>query len=62
MGIEPIAYYDVSCFGFVYVIIVVLICCEGIHPRVNFILKVKVKLSLCLTKHHAMKTYGRVEV
>jgi hypothetical protein len=23
---------------------------------------VKAKLSLCLTKHHAMKTYGRVEV
>jgi len=23
---------------------------------------VKVKLSLCLTKHHAMKTYGGVEV
>jgi hypothetical protein len=26
------------------------------------VLKVKVKLSLCLTEHHAMKTYGRVEV
>jgi len=25
-------------------------------------LKVKVKLSLCLTKHHAMKTYREVEV
>jgi hypothetical protein len=24
--------------------------------------KVKVKLSLCLTKHHAMKAYGGVEV
>jgi uncharacterized protein (DUF362 family) len=24
--------------------------------------KVKVKLSLCLTKHHAMKTYWRMEV
>jgi hypothetical protein len=24
--------------------------------------KVKVKLSLCLTKHHAMKPYWRVEV
>jgi hypothetical protein len=24
--------------------------------------KVKVKLSLCLTKHHSMKTYGGVEV
>jgi len=24
--------------------------------------EVKVKLSLCLTKHHAMKTCGRVEV
>jgi len=24
--------------------------------------KVKVKLSLCLTKHHAMKTYGEVDV
>jgi len=23
---------------------------------------VKVKLSLCLTKHHALKTYWRVEV
>jgi len=23
---------------------------------------VKVKLSLCLTKHHAMKAYGKVEV
>jgi hypothetical protein len=26
------------------------------------VLKVKVKLSLCLNKHHAMKTYWRVEV
>jgi len=25
-------------------------------------MKVKVKLSLCLTKHHAMKTYWGVEV
>jgi hypothetical protein len=25
-------------------------------------LKVKVKLPLCLTNHHAMKTYGEVEV
>jgi hypothetical protein len=24
--------------------------------------KVKIKLSLCLTKYHAMKTYWRVEV
>jgi hypothetical protein len=24
--------------------------------------KLKIKLSLCLTKHHAMETYGRVEV
>jgi hypothetical protein len=24
--------------------------------------KVKVKLSLCLIKHHAMKTYGGVEL
>jgi hypothetical protein len=24
--------------------------------------KVKVKLSLCLIKHHTIKTYGRVEV
>jgi hypothetical protein len=26
-----------------------------------FYIKVKVTLSLCLTKHHAMKTYGEVE-
>jgi hypothetical protein len=25
-------------------------------------LNIKVKLSLCLTKHYAMKTYGGVEV
>jgi hypothetical protein len=25
-------------------------------------LKLKVKLSLCLTKHHAMKTFGGVKV
>jgi hypothetical protein len=28
----------------------------------NFILKVKVKLSLCLSQHHAMKTYWGVEL
>jgi hypothetical protein len=27
-----------------------------------FLRNVKVKLSLCLTKHYAMKTYGEVEV
>jgi len=26
------------------------------------LIKVKIKLSLCLTKHHAMKTYWGVEV
>jgi len=32
------------------------------HPVYNFRLYFpKVKLSLCLTKHHAMKTYGGVE-
>jgi hypothetical protein len=28
----------------------------------NHVSKVKVKLSLCLTKHHSMKAYGGVEV
>jgi len=28
----------------------------------NYMVKVKVKLSLCLTKHHTMKTYWGVEV
>jgi hypothetical protein len=28
----------------------------------NFRIKVKVKLSLCLTKHHDVKTYWGVEV
>jgi hypothetical protein len=28
----------------------------------SYIHKVKVKLSLCLTKHHAMKVYWGVEV
>jgi hypothetical protein len=32
-----------------------------LHIR-TYRLKVKVKLSLCLTKHHAMKTYWGVEV
>jgi hypothetical protein len=33
-------------------------------PRRIFVPKgeVKVKFTLCLTKHHAMKTYWRVEV
>jgi hypothetical protein len=31
---------------------------EGKMEKVN----IKVKLSLCLTKHHAMKTYWGVEV
>jgi hypothetical protein len=30
-------------------------------PQPNTTVKVKVKLSLCLTKHHAMKTYWRGE-
>jgi hypothetical protein len=30
--------------------------------KVGVNVKVKVKLSLCLTKHHAMKTYWGVEV
>jgi hypothetical protein len=31
-------------------------------PHLHTLCKVKVKLSLCLTKHHSMKTYGGVEV
>jgi hypothetical protein len=27
-----------------------------------FLVSVKVKLPLCLTKHHAMKMYGEIEV
>jgi hypothetical protein len=34
---------------------------EGLY-LVSFDVKVKVKLSLCLTKHHAMKTYWGVKV
>jgi hypothetical protein len=45
---------------------VLLVCARGI-PSVILVLhtskgKGKVKLSLCLTKHHAMKTYWGVEV
>jgi hypothetical protein len=29
---------------------------------INTMIKVKVKLSLCLTKHHTMKAYGGMEV
>jgi hypothetical protein len=32
------------------------------HKKVKVKVKVKVKSSLCLTKHHAMKTYWGVEV
>jgi hypothetical protein len=34
----------------------------GVHRLPVHSVKVKAKLSPCLTKHHAMKTYWRVEV
>jgi hypothetical protein len=37
-------------------------CLENITLSLNNYLQVKVKLSLCLIKHHAMKTYWGVEV
>jgi hypothetical protein len=38
--------------------------CKGFQKVANFnnFMKVNVKLSLCLTKHHAMKTYGPVDI
>jgi hypothetical protein len=36
-------------------------CSMNLGPTLSSI-KVKVNLSLCLTKHHAMKTYWGVEV
>jgi hypothetical protein len=35
---------------------------EGIYSFLMLLEKKKVKLSLCLTKHCAMKTYGGVDV
>jgi hypothetical protein len=33
-----------------------------VHNLLDVLIEVKVKLSLCLTKHHAMKMYWGVEV
>jgi len=35
---------------------------EREQPRYNACVKVRVKLSLSLTKHHTVKTYWRVEL
>jgi hypothetical protein len=37
-------------------------CSSPLGLRYEQVLKVKVKLFLCLTKHHAMKAYWVVEV
>jgi hypothetical protein len=36
--------------------------CQTIPPSVSIQTSVRGKLSLCLNKHHAMKTYGGMEV
>jgi hypothetical protein len=37
-------------------------CCECDGEKAFEEVQVKVKLFLCLTKHHAMKTFGEVEI
>jgi hypothetical protein len=41
--------------------LVLLYTCEGSKYGQRLKIKVKVKLSPCLTKHHTMKMYGGVE-
>jgi hypothetical protein len=37
-----------------------VVICDKVYTRIS--LKLKVKSSLCLSKHHAMKAYWGVEV
>jgi len=47
--------YSVTSFSTMYLFL------QQITTMANDISKVNVKLSLCLTKHHAMKTYWGME-